>query len=162
MFLFRPIRSSETHSVDIYLNYIFLLQASRSSRQIFRRNRNNQKISKQKNLILYRSHYRPSMTKSCEKLVGSLLTSSYGASTALNSRFRREDPEVLLTAVKRDDDALQWASTDLQGDRRVVSAAVQRRWRHVETSSVGFFSFLFFLDFHENMPFHGFEKLAEG
>eukprot|EP00434_Breviolum_minutum_P023170 symbB.v1.2.020440.t3/scaffold1722.1/size104679/1 len=38
----------------------------------------------------------------------------------------REDREVLLAAVRVDDDALQWASTDLLADRGVVLEAVRR------------------------------------
>lgn len=39
----------------------------------------------------------------------------------------REDREVLLAAVRVDDDALQWASTDLLADRGVVLEAVRRQ-----------------------------------
>ncbi|CAE7303285.1 Cytoplasmic dynein 2 light intermediate chain 1 [Symbiodinium microadriaticum] len=38
----------------------------------------------------------------------------------------RNDREVLMTAVRLDDDALQWASPDLLGDRGLVLEAVQR------------------------------------
>eukprot|EP00439_Symbiodinium_sp_Y106_P062871 s2759_g9.t1 len=38
----------------------------------------------------------------------------------------RDDREVLMTAVRADDDALQWASPDLRGDRGLVLEAVQR------------------------------------
>ena len=41
----------------------------------------------------------------------------------------REDREVLLAAVRVDDDALQWASTDLLADRGVVLEAVRRQMR---------------------------------